>query len=127
MKDNINRIKKILRRNPHVVYAYLFGSRSEDSATIGSDWDIAVHFDKKALSGWTRFYVEAELERELGENVHITVLNAVEEPVFLLEVVTKGMVLIDRKPSDRFLFETFVMRQYRDWDYYLQRHMLSAH
>lgn len=125
MKSYMDKIRKILRKNPYVIFAYLFGSRAAGYAGIRSDWDIAIYFDKPAPRDWTRFYLEAEIEKELRERVQITILNGIEDPVFAFEIISKGIILIDRKPSARILFEAFTLRQHHDWNYYLQRHVIA--
>lgn len=122
MEDRIDRIRQVLEKNRLIVFAYLFGSRARGLAGIKSDWDVAVYFDVKALKDWSRFWLEAEIEREIKEEVQITVLNVIEEPVFAFEVIREGIVLVDRNPEERTLFEARVLRWYQDWNYYLKRH-----
>ena len=122
MEDRIDRIRQVLEKNRLILFAYLFGSRARGLAGIKSDWDVAVYFDVKALKDWSRFWLEAEIEREIKEEVQITVLNVIEEPVFAFEVIREGIVLVDRNPEERTLFEARVLRWYQDWSYYLKRH-----
>ena len=84
MNQKIEKIKEILRANSSVKFAYLFGSRAKGIADKKSDWDIAIYFrkDPQKLSKWTVFSLEAELSKEIGNEVQITVLNNLDSPVF---------------------------------------------
>ncbi|MBI4653667.1 MAG: nucleotidyltransferase domain-containing protein [Nitrospirae bacterium] len=122
MKDTLEKIRHILVKNKCVVFGYLFGSRVKGFAGIKSDWDVAVYFDVKCLKDWSRFYLEAEIEREIKEEVQVTVLNTVEEPVFAFEIINDGMVIADKDTEARILFESSMLRRHHDWDYFLKRH-----
>lgn len=125
MKAKIENIKEVLRNNPNVDFAYLFGSRAKGTAGDRSDWDIAVHFKKEPakLPQWSIFYLEAEISNVLKEDVQIITLNNLDSPVLLFEVISNGLQLIDNDPEKRILFETDVLKHYHDWQYYLNRHM----
>lgn len=122
MRDTFQKIKAILAKNKCVVFGYLFGSRVKGHADIKSDWDIALYFYPKCLKDWSRFYLEAEIEKEIKEEVQVTVLNVVEDPVFIFEVINNGIVLLDNDPETRILFESSALRRYHDWNYFLDRH-----
>jgi len=122
MKDTLEKIRGVLVKNKCVVFGYLFGSRVKGYADIKSDWDIAVYLNAKCLKDWSRFYLEAEIEREIKEEVQVTVLNVVEDTVFVFEVISEGIVLRDKNPEKRILFESSALRQYHDWNYFLDRH-----
>ena len=125
--NEVERIKRALKRNKFVEFAYLYGSQSRGEAGARSDWDIAVRFSKDPsdLPPWTAFYLEAEISREIGEEVHVVALNVIGSPVFLFQVIN-GIVLADRKTEKRILFEADVLRRYHDWGYYLKRHIVKS-
>ena len=123
MKHTLEKIKKVLLENKCVVFGYLFGSRIKGYADIRSDWDIAVYFEVECLKDWSRFYLEAEIEKEIKEEVQITVLNTVEEPVFAFEIVSEGLVIVDKDTEARILFESSMLRRYHDWNYFLERQL----
>jgi len=122
MKDTLEKIKQVLAKDERVVFSYLFGSRIKGYADIKSDWDIAVYFYPKYLKDWSRFYLEAEIEREIKEKVQVTVLNVVENPLFIFEIINDGIVILDKDTDARTLFESSALRQYHDWNYFLDRH-----
>lgn len=118
------RIKEILKNNPLVEFAYLFGSRAKGLAGEKSDWDIAIYFRKAPdkLPAWTTFYLEAEITREIGAETQIVALNNLDSPVFMFQIVNDGVLLIENNTKKRLLYETRVLGKYYDWQYYLKRH-----
>lgn len=122
MTNPLDRIRKVLKKDESVIFAYLFGSRTKGLAGEGSDWDVAIYFDKEALKDWSRFWIEAEMEREIKEKVQVTVLNNIEDPVFAFEIISGGAPIIEKNAEARILFEAAVLRRYHDWCYYLKRH-----
>lgn len=125
VKDNILKASEIIRANPMVDFAYLFGSRAKNTAGERSDWDIAVHFNKdpQKLPRWTAFYLEAQISREIGGEVQITVLNNLDSPVFLFQIISDGLLLADNDTGKRIIFEANVLKRYHDWNYILKRQM----
>jgi hypothetical protein len=125
MNDKIRRVKRLLKVHPTVEFAYLFGSRSRGSAGARSDWDIAIFFNKdpQQLPQWTVFYLEAEIAREVGNEVQIIVLNSLDMPVLLFQVISNGSILVDNNTKHRILFESRVLSRYHDWQYFLRRHV----
>lgn len=134
MNVKIRRVKRLLKLHPVVEFAYLFGSRARGTADARSDWDIAIFFneDPQKLPQWTVFYLEAEIAREVGSEVQIIVLNSLDMPVLLFQVVSNGSILVDNNTKQRILFEARVLSRYHDWQYFLRRHIgasqhLSVH
>lgn len=125
MNQKIEKIKEILRANSSVKFAYLFGSRAKGIADKKSDWDIAIYFrkDPQKLSKWTVFSLEAELSKEIGNEVQITVLNNLDSPVFLFQIINDGLLLVDSNPEKRILFEAQTLTKHHDWQYFLKRQM----
>jgi uncharacterized protein len=125
MTDNIKRVKRILKMNSGIEFAYLFGSQAQGTADERSDWDIAVFFkkDPQKLPRWTLFYLESEISREIGKEVHIISLNNLDSPVFLFQIINNGLLLVDKNTEKRILFEAQVLSKYHDWNYFLRRHM----
>lgn len=128
VKNNILKASEIIRVNPLVDFAYLFGSRAKNTAGERSDWDIAVHFNKdpQKLPRWTAFYLEAEISREIGGEVQITVLNSLDSPVFLFQIISDGLLLADNDTGKRIIFEANVLKWYHDWNYILKRQMKNT-
>ena len=115
-------IKRILRTDASIVFAYLFGSRATGSADDRSDWDIAIYYREKGnVSRWKRFSLEADLSRAVGSEVQVEILNDLRTPLFTFEIISKGILLIDRNTSRRALFEARALAAYHDWQYYQDR------
>jgi predicted nucleotidyltransferase len=125
MNQKIEKIKEILKANSNVEFAYLFGSRVKGISDERSDWDIAIYFkeDPQIQSTWTVFFLEAELSKEIGSEVQITALNSLDSPVFLFQIISFGLLLVDNNPEKRILFEAQALKKYHDWQYFLKRHM----
>lgn len=125
MNQKLDKIKGILRTNSSVEFAYLFGSRAKGISGERSDWDIAIYFrkDPRKLSKWTVFSLEAELSKAIGNEVQITVLNNLDSPVFLFQIINDGLLLVDSNPEKRILFEAQTLTKYHDWQYFLKRQM----
>ncbi len=121
----MEKITRILKRNPLVEFAYLFGSRAKGTLGKRSDWDIAIYFkkDPQKLPQWSIFYLEAELSRKIGEEVQIVALNSLDSPVFLFQIINDGLLLVDNNPQRRVLYEARALTKYHDWHYFLRRHM----
>ncbi|MDI6754290.1 MAG: nucleotidyltransferase domain-containing protein [Thermodesulfobacteriota bacterium] len=127
MTESTQKITKILKQNRQIEFAYLFGSRVKNTAGKKSDWDIAVFFKKNPehLPAWYIFRLEAEIAREINENVQITALNNLHSPIFLFQIIHDGWLLIDHKPEVRVIFEAGVLRKYHYWSYFLKRQMIK--
>lgn len=118
------KISDILSANPLVIFSYIFGSRVKGYANERSDWDIAVYLEKppEELHRWPAFELEAEVSRALKENVQVTFLNDIDSPVLGFEIVKDGILVADKNPPLRMEFENRILRQYHDWQYFLNRH-----
>jgi predicted nucleotidyltransferase len=125
MKQKIKPIIELLNKQPHILFAYLFGSKVKGYANERSDLDIAVYFDKstKQNGRWPEFELEAELSRTIEATAQVTALNGPLSPVFGFEIIKDGVVLFDRDPNLRIDFENRVLRHYHDWQFFLKRQM----
>ena len=125
MKQKIKPIIELLNKQPHIIFAYLFGSKAKGYANERSDWDIAIYITEsiKENSLWPAFELEAQLSRAVKATVQVTILNTPLPPVFAFEILKDGVILIDRDPNLRMDFENRVLRHYYDWQYFLKRQM----
>ncbi|MBI3582595.1 MAG: nucleotidyltransferase domain-containing protein [Nitrospinae bacterium] len=125
MISGTEKIKKILRQNPDIEFAYLFGSRAKGSGDKRSDWDIAIYFNKAIdrLPEWRIFYLEAEISKKIGGEVQVIPLNNLDSPIFLFQVINNGLILVDNKIEKRILYEAGILNRYHDWHYFLRRHI----
>ncbi len=127
MKKEKKAIVEILNKKSDILFAYLFGSKVKGYANERSDWDIAVYFNTsiKQNDRWPEFELEAEISRNVGVTVQVTVLNGPLSPVFGFEIIKDGILFLDRVPNLRIDFENRTLRQYHDWQYFLNRQIKS--
>jgi predicted nucleotidyltransferase len=129
MKNNTEKIRSILEAKPSVSFAYLFGSRRTNKISPRSDWDIAIYFSQYPVKGnpWIRFNIQVELATALKTNaVDIVVMNNLQEPPFAFDIINNSIILVDKDPSARIIYESKVLNRYFDWQYFLKRHLLSS-
>ncbi len=125
MKKEEKTITQILSKKPHIVFAYLFGSKVKGYANERSDRDIAVYLEEplEKRGHWPGFELEAEISRAIGVTVQVTLLNAPIPPIFGFEILRYGILLVDKDPNLRIGFENRTLRNYHDWQYFLKRQM----
>ncbi|MDI6793649.1 MAG: nucleotidyltransferase domain-containing protein [bacterium] len=125
MKEDITPLIETLETRLPVAFAYLFGSRARGYANERSDWDIAVYFSEplEKLGRWPAFELEAELSRAIGSTVQVIVLNILPPPILGFQILRGGIVLLDRNENLRMDIENRILRQYYDWQYFLNRQM----
>ena len=95
------------------MFAYVFSSRITGKASSGSDVDIAV-FTSRDLS-WKEFVVLMHaLEDALRLKVDLVHLN--KAPLLLAyEVVSKGVLVLDRDVDRRVKFEVRTIKEFLDF------------
>jgi predicted nucleotidyltransferase len=125
VKKEKRAITELLSKRTDILFAYLFGSKVKGYANEASDWDIADYFKQppKRNGQWPEFKLEADLSNAIGTQAQVIILNKPLPPVFGFEIVKHGTVLIDRNPNLRSDFENRILRQYYDWQYFLNRQM----
>jgi predicted nucleotidyltransferase len=125
MTEETRKIPEILERKQNVSFAYIFGSRVKGFADKRSDCDLAIYFckDPRKLPGWIVFQFEAEIAKEIGMETHITILNGLSAPVFAFQIISDGILLIDKEPEKRILYGASAIKRYHDWRYFLKRHI----
>jgi len=123
VKKEKKAITEILRKRSDVLFAYLFGSNVKGYGNPDSDWDVAIYFKQelKRNGRWPEFELEADLSNAIGAQAQVIILNRPLPPVFGFEIIKHGSVLIDRNPNLRIDFENRILRQYYDWQYFLNR------
>jgi predicted nucleotidyltransferase len=90
------RLRSILRTEPNVRFAALFGSLARGDERPSSDLDLAIEFGARDRRG--RIRLAAKLESAFERPVQLHHLRDVEEhaPDLLAEIVREGRVLVDR-------------------------------
>ncbi len=123
----IEAIKSILFKDPLVSFAYLFGSRVSGKVSEMSDWDIAIYIRDELLEKnpiWQKFKIENEISVILKtDSVETIVLNSLDNPLLGFEIISKGMLILNKDEESRIVFEGRVLGRYQDWEYFMRRHM----
>lgn len=90
------RLRAVLRTEPNVRFAAIFGSLARGDEHAGSDLDIVVEFKERDRRG--RIRLAGKLEAASGRRVQMLHLRDVEQcaPDLLAEIVLEGRVLVDR-------------------------------
>ncbi|ABL79131.1 type VII toxin-antitoxin system MntA family adenylyltransferase antitoxin [Thermofilum pendens] len=105
-------IARVLSNRSNVVFAYIFGSRAKGQARCRSDIDVAVY--TRGEASWKHLVeLKNELEDALGLDVDLVHLN--EAPLTLAyEVVSTGVLVLDRDSEARAEYEVKVLKQFLD-------------
>lgn len=91
----LDRILEVLRTQPNVRLAVLFGSLSRGDERPDSDVDLLVTFGETSLRA--RSLLIERLEDVLGRPVQLVELPSAEaSPILLLDILRDGRVLVDR-------------------------------
>lgn len=90
------KLRKLLRTEPNVRLAVLYGSMARGENTSASDVDLLVSFAEDHPDSAIKLAVR--LERGLGRDVDIARLNRIRDtaPLLLLQVIEDGRVVLDR-------------------------------
>ena len=92
---DLEALKAVLRTEPNVALAVLYGSMARGDDTPASDFDVLVAFKdgRQTASGLGR-----RLSDAVGRHVNIAILPVVRKtaPFLMLQVVDEGRVLVDR-------------------------------
>jgi len=115
--SNVSEIKEKLRRalekHPEVVFAYLHGSILETGHP--RDVDVAVYVEGIENSLEYELSIAVELERCLGKDVDVRILNDAP-PAFRYRVVSRGEVILSRDEEKRLNFVERTVEEYLDFE-----------
>jgi uncharacterized protein len=105
----------LLKAHEAIVFAYLFGSRARRQETPLSDIDIAVYLAEDADPIEEKLSLMGDLCSHLRrDDIDIVVMNSA--PLSLLgRILAHRIVLLDRNPHLRHLFESLTLRKYHDF------------
>lgn len=95
---------------PDVVAVYLFGSCADGTARRGSDVDLAV-LAPEPLPAEEIAFARDSLAETLGRDVDLLDLRRLST-VMRSQIVSTARLLLDRDPTSRAFFETFVYSSY---------------
>lgn len=119
MNFNLPQLQQALADEESVWFAYLFGSVATGKTTPLSDVDIAV-FPSRKLTLDDRLGIIQRLGKKTKlENLDVTFLDRLENLYILDAMIEHGVVLVDKNPEARKLFE--VKKRHQFWDFKYQR------
>ena len=107
------KISDSLSQNVSVVAAYVLGSFAQVNAGAESDFDLAVVVDKKQSGIFEKIY-ELLKDIQFPKNLDLSVVDHSSSPLFLFQIVSKGVRLYEKNRSDMVRFEAFVLHNYYD-------------
>lgn len=91
----LTRMRELLRTEPNVAFAALYGSFATGSEGPTSDIDLAVELREDDLARLAD--LSGRLTRSLGRDVQTAPLSSLREtPTLLLDLLSEGRVLVDR-------------------------------
>jgi len=113
---------KFFKGEKRVLVAYLFGSHTRGSATLKSDFDIAVLLSEtpqKLLDFY--LYLLNKLSGILGDSVDLVILN-VAPSMLKYHVIKYGKAIYIRDERARITFEAKAIDEYLDFSKVLKRY-----
>ncbi|MET1159624.1 MAG: HepT-like ribonuclease domain-containing protein [Thermoprotei archaeon] len=108
----IAKAREALEKRSDILFAYIFGSRATGRYRDKSDIDIAIYTEKPLR--WREF-VELALELEDSLGIRVDLVDLRTAPLILAyEIISNGVVIIDRNREKRVEFETRILKEYLD-------------
>ena len=119
LPDNIEllipQVTAYLKSNPHIIFAYLFGSFAKEKQRPLSDIDIAVYLKQGTNVAECKLAI---LERMIDilqtDEIDLVVLNSANLPL-VINVLKSKKIIVDKEPFARHIFESLEMRKYFDF------------
>lgn len=113
IKENvIEKLKSFLLGYDNAIFAFLFGSYAEGSVTKDSDLDIAIFFNSRP-DIYMRNELREKLEKMLGKTADLVALNEAS-PVIRMQVLRKGILLVNKDPMVYNEFFVNTIKEYYD-------------
>ncbi len=118
IRDRLPRLADVFRDDPRVIAIYLFGSYARSTEGPLSDVDIAILLepdtDRAIHEALAIDYTNAVLSALRTDEVDVVVLNAAPLPL-RHRVIRDGVLLLDRAPATRRMFEVQALSSYLDF------------
>lgn len=113
-------VREVLEMESDIVFAYIFGSYATGRCSGESDVDIAI-YSREPLSWRKLVELKLKLEDALDLNVDVVDLRTAP-PLLTYEVISKGVVVMDRDRGERLSFETRALKEYLDLKLRLEKY-----
>jgi predicted nucleotidyltransferase len=112
-------LQQALAAEETILFAYLFGSVAAGAAAPLSDVDVAIYPTRKLTLDERLGIIQRLGKKTRLENLDVTFLDRLENLYILADIIDHGIVLVDKNPDERKLFE--VMKQHQFFDFKYQR------
>jgi len=123
MKKYSLALKKTFSHYPEIKLVYFFGSKAKNKASILSDYDFAVYFDKKISISQIKeitLSLIAKISSILkSDNIDLVILNQSLSPILKFNIIKEGK-LIYEKPPYKLLVEPLIYNEYFDFKVFIQ-------
>jgi len=121
----LSEIKTLASENQEIIVAWLYGSRTRNTAHEQSDFDIAIAFEKpinNVLDNRLRPEVLAiQWQQSTGANISILDINLAPIPI-AMTVVDDNHVLFGEDTARRFIEEQRIMSMWDDYQYQVRQY-----
>jgi predicted nucleotidyltransferase len=114
---DIESLKQALAAEETILFAYLFGSFATGSSTPLSDVDIAIYPARKLGLDDRLGLIQRLGKKTKLNNLDVTFLDRLDNLHILEAMIDHGMVLVDKAPEQRQLFEVMAHHQFLDFQY----------
>jgi predicted nucleotidyltransferase len=119
--EAVGHVVAIIREEPHVPLAYLFGSRVEEQASPEADLDIALH--TRGDFSWEDLYrIRGRISMVLETDRLDLVWLDKADPILAFEVIRTGKPIHSTDPDLLNEFELMAKKRYYDYRIYLSKH-----
>ena len=106
MEEVENRLKKFLKDERYIKFAYLFGSYAINRFNkISSDIDIAVYIEDSYDIFEKKLELHHKLEKIFKKEIDLVVLNKVKSYTLLKDILDNGILVKDSSDDSREMFE----------------------
>jgi len=112
MTEKLNKLKVLLEEQLGLELAILIGSQAIGNATVFSDWDIAIRWQKK-IEPMQRLGKTETLRRLIAKQ-----LNQPEEKIDLVDLITAGLTMKAVVAEEGIILKG---EESLAWNYFLQR------
>lgn len=118
----MKKIDQILKKEPNILFAYLYGSYAKDKQNKESDIDIAIYLDNKTTKidplYASRLALKIEKAQDKKISVDIRILNR-SKIRFKHQVLKHGKLIHSKNEKARIIFEAYSNSCYMDFKPFL--------
>ena len=114
-KKIISELKKILEKEKGIVFAYLFGSISNNTYNSKSDIDVALFLEEDGDYFEKKLQIMEAIERKFKKSADVVILNNAKSSFLKYVIIKEGTVVLERKRDCRTNFEFKTMQEYFDY------------